>query len=137
MLFVPAMAFAAEPHDDPKSLVEAIYDSYKPGAKREIPESYYSSRLLALMADQRQSAQAALFAPISDEAALAGEPEAVVLELDGVYPRSVAAITPPVKRARGVRRCSCLSGVRCGAMTAPLGRRSWDAWLATISRQNG
>ncbi|GLQ53468.1 hypothetical protein [Devosia nitrariae] len=69
---IPAQA--TETFDDPEALVEAIYDSYKPGAKPEIPESYYSSRLLVLMADQRETAQAALFAPVSDEAALAGEP---------------------------------------------------------------
>lgn len=73
LLVMPAAAEAGETFDNPKALVEAIYDSYKPGAKPEIPESYYSSRLLALMADQRQAAQAALFAPVSDEAALAGE----------------------------------------------------------------
>lgn len=74
LLVVSGAGEAAETFETPKALVEAIYDSYKPGAKPEIPESYYSSRLLALMADQREAAQAALFAPVSDEAALAGEP---------------------------------------------------------------
>lgn len=74
LLVAPVVAVAGETFDDPKALVEAIYDSYKPGDKPEIPEGYYSSRLLALMADQHQAAQAALFAPVLDEAALAGQP---------------------------------------------------------------
>jgi len=40
-----APAMAAETYSDPKALVQAIYDGYKPGAAKGDPTIYYSERL--------------------------------------------------------------------------------------------
>lgn len=45
-----APAVAEETYSDPKALVQAIYDSYRPGAPKGDPTVHYSSRLKGIAA---------------------------------------------------------------------------------------
>ena len=50
-----APALAAETYSDPKALVQAIYDGYRPGAPHGDPTVHYSARLkgIALLAEPK------------------------------------------------------------------------------------
>jgi len=52
-----APAMAAETYSDPKALVEAIYEGYKPGAVANDPSVHYSERLMGIAQLARDNAQ--------------------------------------------------------------------------------
>lgn len=58
IILVPmAPTIAAETYSDPKALVQAIYDGYKPGAARNDPTVHYSERLKGVAQLARENAQ--------------------------------------------------------------------------------
>lgn len=67
LAFSGSAAFAAETYDDPKALVNAIYEGYRPGQLASDPAAFYSKRLADLFA---QSIENGVF---EDPAAMAGE----------------------------------------------------------------
>lgn len=52
-----APAMADETYSDPKALVQAIYDGYKPGAAKSDPTVHYSERLKGIAQLARDNAQ--------------------------------------------------------------------------------
>ena len=88
LLLAPlAPAFAADSYSDPKALVEAIYDGYRPGTSHGDPTQHYSARLkgIAQLAEENahftRTAGSEL-APVADPAFNPFLPDANALLFD-------------------------------------------------------